>query len=561
MHTRRLSTRAALAALLAASAAAQIPAGGVEQEVKLDATTPGLAGLLAAGDRFGRAVSSVRDVDLDGNGDIIVGAPWDDDGGPERGAAYILLLEADGSIKETRKISSTAGGFTGTLADGAKFGNALAYLGDFNEDGNGDVVIASLGDDDGGTDTGAIWILFLNADGTMQDKQKISPIEGELHFDIGPGDRFGRSVAALPDMNGDGTHDIAVGATGDDDAGFDTGCVYILFLGPHGKIKGGTKITTGDGGFTGALANEDRFGQSVCSFGDQNGDGFNDIVVGAWNDDTGGNAQGALWVLFLDAASKVKGHVKLAEGLGGFDGDLSTGDKFGGSVTAIGDLDGDEVTDLAVGSYFDDDGGVNQGAVWILFMNPDGTAKGSQKISELAGAFEGQLDPADRFAAVSTIDDMNGDGTDELGVGAMGDSALGPYTGACWLLYMHASEWHDLGLALPGKLGASQLSGIGSLEPATEVLLTLGQATPVAPVSLVIGLSTLDIPFAGGVLVPTPDVVWLAGQTNGLGFLIISGRWPPDVPPATSVYFQAWMPDKTAPEGLAASNGLEAVAP
>ena len=77
----------------------------------------GLAGLLDSGDRFGRSVTGVRDFDGDGVGDMVVGAPADDDGGIDRGAVYVLLLNADGSVKHVQKISSTQGNFDGVLKD------------------------------------------------------------------------------------------------------------------------------------------------------------------------------------------------------------------------------------------------------------------------------------------------------------------------------------------------------------------------------------------------------------------------------------------------------------
>lgn len=547
--------------LSAAAATAQVPVGGVEQEFKYDATTPGLAGQIGKGDRFGRSVATLRDFDGDGNGDLVVGAPYDDDGGLDRGAVHLLLLDADGSIKATGKISSTAGGFGGALPDESKFGNAVAFLGDVDANGANDIAVGAIGDSDGGAKAGAVWLLFLKPNGTVDKYRKLTPADGGFPFQLQAGDLFGRSIAPLPDMNGDGIPDVAIGAPGDDDAGPDAGCVYVAYIGPQLTVIGGNKITTGQSGFGTLLADGDRFGQAVASLGDLNGDGFTDLAVGAWQDDTGGSGQGALHVLLLGPGAQVLSATKLAEGLGGFDGELSTADRFGGSVTSIGDLDGDQVADLAVGAFNDDDGGVDAGAVWVLFMNPDGSAKGEQKISELEGGLVGGLDGSDHFHAVAAVQDIDGDGTSELAVGAFGDNALGANTGAVWVLVLHSSEWTDLGQAVPGVLGAPVLGGIGTLAPATEVTLTLSKGTPLAPVALVLGTSQADLPFAGGVLVPHPDLTWVPGSTNAAGFLGLQGRWPPDAPAGTSIWMQAWMQDDAATGGWAASNGLQATAP
>ena len=82
---------------------------------------------------------------------------------------------------------------------------------------------------------------------------------------------------------------------------------------------------------------------------------------------------------------------KISDTQGGFAGGLDDGDSFG-TVTSLGDLDGDGVGDLAVGAHQDDDGGLGRGAVWILFLNSDGTVKSHQKISDTEGGFAGGLD-------------------------------------------------------------------------------------------------------------------------------------------------------------------------
>ena len=85
----------------------------------------------------------------------------------------------------------------------------------------------------------------------------------------------------------------------------------------------------------------------------------------------------------------------------------------------VGDLDGDGVTDLAVGAYCDDDGGTNRGAVWMLFLNADGTVKAHQKISDTEGNFTGMLDDGDCFGcSVASVGDLDGDGVTDLAVGA-----------------------------------------------------------------------------------------------------------------------------------------------
>ncbi len=93
----------------------------------------------------------------------------------------------------------------------------------------------------------------------------------------------------------------------------------------------------------------------------------------------------------------VLSHQKISDTEGGFTGILDNGDHFGTSVASLGDHDGDGIGDLAVGAYADDDGGNQHGAVWVLFLNSDGTVKSHQKISDTEGGFTGKLHNKDRF--------------------------------------------------------------------------------------------------------------------------------------------------------------------
>jgi hypothetical protein len=275
---------------------------------------------------------------------------------------------AQGAVLSEQKISETAGGFGGVLDSNDQFGRCVVSLGDLDGDGIGDLAVGVPGDDDGSLNMGAVWILFLNADGTVASEQKISDTEGDFTGVLDPYDFFGSSIVLVGDLDGFGNPELAIGAPHDDDGRIDAGAVWIVSLWFDGTVFNARKLSATQGAFAHNLDMSDYFGHSVAAPGDVNGDGIPDLAVGAIYDDDGGNNQGAVWMLLLAWNGSVQSVVKISETSGGFGGVLDVNDSFGASVAGLGDLDGDGVGDLAVGAVLDDDGGSEQGAVWILFL-------------------------------------------------------------------------------------------------------------------------------------------------------------------------------------------------
>ncbi|MCP5031029.1 MAG: hypothetical protein GY939_04440, partial [Actinomycetia bacterium] len=370
------------------------------------ATTPGpdtdgdtTPNYLDSDDDGDGTLTSAENADPNADGDPRDALDSDWDGQPD----YLdlpITVATDGTVASEQKISDTVGGLAAVLGDSDSFGAASASIGDVDGDGIVDIAVGAYGDDDGGSDRGAVYVLFLNADGTVKAEQKISSTTGGLAGPLDNSDLFGVSVAGVGDVDGDGIADIAVGSHLDDDGGSSRGAVYVLFLNADGTVKAEQKISSTTGGLTGPLDNSDLFGRSVAGVGDVDGDGIVDIAVGAKSDDDGGTDRGAVYVLFLNADGTVNAEQKISSTTGGLTGPLDNSDLFGQSVTAVGDVDGDGIVDIAVGANADDDGGSERGAVYVLFLNADGTVKAEQKISSTTGGLTGPLDDTDWFGAL-----------------------------------------------------------------------------------------------------------------------------------------------------------------
>lgn len=349
-----------------------------------------------------------------------------------------LSINAQTIVSSFNKISSLSGNFNATLDENDWFGIALDSLGDLNNDGVNDIVIGAGRDDDGGVNRGAVYILFLNTDGSVQSEQKISSTTGDFTGTLNDGDVFGTAVASIGDLNNDGITDIAVGAEYDSDGGNWSGAVWILFLNEDGTVQSHNKINESDLGVD--ISGTPAFGSSIANIGDINNDGFVDLAVGSRRDEDGGPYRGAVWILFLDENGEVQDSQKISETQGNFNHDLDSEDFFGCTIANIGDLNSDGITDIAVGAYNDDDGGTNNGAIYILFLDSDGTVSNSQKISTTEGGFNGDLNTGGRLGnSVSPTGDLDGDLIMDLFAGTPKQETIDGLSGAAFIIYLNAN--------------------------------------------------------------------------------------------------------------------------
>lgn len=247
-------------------------------------------------DRFGQSIARIGDLDGDGVIDIAMRAFEKDNGGSNRGVVYILFLNADGTLKRHKKICDTEYGLDVVLDNSTLFGTSAAEVGDLDGDGVVDIAVAAFGDSDSGSIGGAMWILFLNSDGTVKDY--VSSTHGGFTGVFSYHVRFGGLVAGVGDVDGDGVVDMAVGDCGYDTDGSPAGAVYILFLNADGIMKGRRKMTDTEGDFENVQNNDERLRFSLDAAGALDEDGAFGIVVGASLDDDGGNERGVVKISF-----------------------------------------------------------------------------------------------------------------------------------------------------------------------------------------------------------------------------------------------------------------------
>lgn len=411
----------------------------------------------AANDNFAFSVSTAGDITGDGFGDVVIGAPYNDQYYSDGGNAYVYY----GGTTVDNAVDAVLTRSFGNANE--RFGFSVALAGDLTSDGYSDIIVGAPFNNyfaidgggvyfynGGGSFLGSPFLLLANSVPNSYSGISVSSagdVNGDGYSDIIYGtpysnvqvssggrasvvyggndiyfrefyvdlyvtgfaanDYMGYSVSGAGDIDGDGYSDFIATVYGNDGNGTDAGAAYIY----RNTMTGHSipnRILTGE-------ASNDEYGYSVSSAGDFNGDGYKDIIVGAYANDAGGFNVGRAYIYYSGYVTDNIADVVLT-GFGG--GEVF----FGYSVSSAGDVNGDGFSDVIVGVLS------GNGKAYIFYGGsfpdnfPDITLNGETLNDEFG-------------ASVSSAGDINGDGFADVVVGAPKNDANGTDAGKIYVYY------------------------------------------------------------------------------------------------------------------------------
>lgn len=461
----------------------------------------------AATDFFGVAVSAAGDIDGDGTPDVIVGAPQENSGGHNDNGSARVFSGQDGSTLFT---------FTGEHGN-IDFGSSVRDAGDVNNDGWPDIVVGAWRDHpNGGINEGSASV-YSGLDGTR------------LYFFPGDaaGDELGFSVSGAGDTNADGYADIIVATLDIDDIVLD---------------GGGARLFSGQTGATLAQFYGDSFadwyGYAVTGLGDLNGDGHDDLLVGAPRDDNNGDDSGMIRVFSgIDHSMmfQVDGVIK---------------SRFGWSVADADDVNGDGTPDLIVGAPWE---ASQSGRVYVL-SGTDGAT-----LHTLSGPLYSNFG-----YFVSSARDANRDTVPDVIAGAPFDDTFGNNMGSAHVISVACGAANAFAIGCAGSGGfVPTLDVTGCRTPGGNIALEIDQALGGTFAVLFLGAGQNDLAYGGACplniapLYATVLPLMLAGSGAGNGSISLPATVPNEIIAPVTINLQALIADPSAPGGAAQTNALE----
>ena len=401
----------------------------------------------------------IGDVNGDGVDDLVMGASAYD-GVDYFGAVYVIF----GGPQSGNKSLSTAGNYNiryeGAVDEEIGTSAALA-IGDVNGDGKGDLIIGSHPANNNGVDSGSAWVIFstlIDDVGTTTGNNKSLPTAGNynIRYDAPDSAGFGLTFEAgiaVGDVNGDGKRDLVLTDRDADNNGANSGSVWVMFstlIDNVGTTTGNDKDLSVAGNYNirydGGAVSDLLAIDGAITIADVNGDNFSDLMLGTRLASNNDLFSGSVWVMFstlIDDVGDTTGNDKpLDVGTNyniRYDGGAAD-DRLAADVVEAGDIDGDNLNDLILGSSIAAYGGSFSGSVWIIFstlVNDVGATTGNDKPLDVGTNYNIRYDGGAVSDFLSTrgslaIGDIDNDGLGDLVIGASGASGGGDTRGSVY---------------------------------------------------------------------------------------------------------------------------------
>jgi hypothetical protein len=473
---------------------------------------------VASGDAAGSSVSGIGDINGDGIDDFLVGAPTADSNGTSSGTSYVLFGSTSVGAAGPVPLNSLNGtnGFkiTGPSTNDLS-GFSVGSAGDVNGDNHQDLIIGARTGAFG--NPGTAYVIFGSTTVGSSGTVSLNSLNGTNGFAMNgqaKNDNFGYSVGSAGDFNQDGIDDIIISAvTAERSVRLNAGVVYVVFgktnIGAGGILNMSLDGTNGFE-FRGNAAN-DKVGTSVAS-GDINNDGIPDLIVGAKNAiaSTRQLNQGITYVIFggsgVGSSGAIESHDILILDdytigiplIGPFPGTYS------GTSVSSGDVNGDNIDDVVIGTPFFNYVSSGTGAVHVFFGGT-GSIYGSNLLS-LDGTdgfvLYGTLTSGKAGTSVAAVDDFNGDAISDI---LIGTPNVNGSRGISYMVFGSSTLGSTGSVLLSSLDGANgfQIQGNTANEHSGSSVAAAGDINGDHVTDILIGARTFngDTPTSGGVFI------------------------------------------------------------
>jgi hypothetical protein len=386
-----------------------------------------------AGDEAGIAVAGGADLDGDGYDDLVIGARHESTSASQAGAVYVIYgspgLEGDITLGDTAEMDVLTGEYAADKA------GRIVSVGEVSGDAYPDLLIAAPSADPSGDLSGTAYIVF-------GPPSSGSPADADVKFTGRTGYNYAGVDITSGDVDGDGAGDVFIGAIGNDVGGANSGTIYVLY----GDLVAGTVTAASVADYITGEEDNDEIGTPIRAM-DLNGDGVDELLIGAASNDGGGANSGAVYVV----EGPISGALSLADADIKYNGE-SAGDKLGTSLSPAGDIDGDGTLDFVTGAVFDDAAGADCGAAYVVLGD---IASIGGDISEVASLKIVGESSNDNFGANIAADgDIDGDGTNDFIIAAPTTDIVADSSGTVYVFYGSGS----------GSVDASSSASINASE-------------------------------------------------------------------------------------------------